>query len=40
MDEEAPRNINHELLRAKLNESALGDNDNEFVDANLYESAP
>ena len=40
MDEDVPRNINHELLRANMNDSALNDNDNEFIDASLYESAP
>ena len=40
MDEDVPRNINHELLRANLNMSDQDINNNEFIDANLYESAP
>jgi len=40
MDEDVPRNINHELLRANLNVSDQDIDNNEFIDANLYESAP
>jgi hypothetical protein len=40
MDEDVPRNINHELLRANLNASDQDIDNNEFIDANLYESAP